>query len=263
MSRLLHVKRRGHYFTLSVYWRASMEQTGDQDDAPARGGGARERAAARVHGATVAHVVERLRDDVLGRRFVPGQRLVEKELTDRFGVSRGPVREAFRRLAAEGLIELEPHRGALVRRLSLREMQDLFQIRCELEALAARLAALASELARRERFAAEIAGIFKDVRRHSSTYMDENQRFHASIMRLAGNVQLSELCRQLRLPLIMAQVGDALTADVLAQSVAEHRLIARAILDRDPRAADAAMRAHLSRAAAFAVERFAGAAEPR
>ena len=227
-----------------------MEQTGDHDEA-APGG--------RVHGATVAHVVDRLRDDLLGRRFVPGQRLVEKELTDRFAVSRGPVREAFRRLAAEGLIELAPNRGALVRRLSQREMQDLFQIRCELEALAAKLAALAPEADRRERFAIEIAAIFKDARRHSAAYMDENQRFHASVMRLAGNLQLSELCRQLRLPLIMAQVGDALTADILAQSVAEHRLIAGAILDRDPQAADAAMRAHLSRAAAFAIARFAEA----
>jgi DNA-binding GntR family transcriptional regulator len=225
-----------------------MEQTGDPDDGAAPGG--------RVHGATVAHVVERLRDDLLGRRFVPGQRLVEKELTDRFAVSRGPVREAFRRLAAEGLIELAPNRGALVRRLSQREMQDLFQIRCELEALAARLAALAPEADRRERFAIDIAAIFKNARRHSAAYMDENQRFHASVMRLAGNLQLSELCRRLRLPLIMAQVGDALTPDILAQSVAEHRLIAGAILDRDPQAADAAMRAHLSRAAAFAVARF-------
>jgi DNA-binding GntR family transcriptional regulator len=233
-----------------------MERTGDDDGAPGRGGRARERSGARVHGATVAHVVERLRDDILGRRFAPGQRVVEKELTDRFGVSRGPVREAFRRLAAEGLIELEPHRGALVRRLSLRELQDLFQIRSELEALAARLAALAPDLARRERFAVEIGAIFKDARRHSSAYMEENQRFHASVMRLAGNLQLSELGRQLRLSLIMAQVGDALTADILAQSVAEHRSIARAILDRDPQAADAAMRTHLSRAAAFAVARF-------
>jgi DNA-binding GntR family transcriptional regulator len=240
-----------------------MEQTGDLDDASAIGVAARQRPGARVHGATVAHVVERLRDDILGRRFVPGQRVVEKELTDRFGVSRGPVREAFRRLAAEGLIELEPNRGALVRRLSLREMQDLFQIRSELEALAARLAAQASDLARRERFSAEIASIFNDARRHSSIYMEENQRFHASVMRLAGNLQLSELGRQLRLPLIMAQVGDALTADVLAQSVAEHRAIARAILDRDPHAADSAMRAHLSRAAAFAVDRFGRTDEPR
>ena len=226
-----------------------MEQTGDHDEA----------AGARVHGATVAHVVERLRDDLLERRFVPGQRLVEKELTDRFAVSRGPVREAFRRLAAEGLIELSPNRGALVRRLSRREMQDLFQIRGELEALAARLAAQAPEAERRARFAAEIAEVFSDARRHAPAYMDENHRFHASVMRLADNLQLSALCRQLRLPLIMAQVGDALTADVLAKSVAEHRVIAAAILDRDPQAADAAMRAHLSRAAAFALARFVAA----
>ncbi len=216
-----------------------------------------------IHGATVAHVVERLRDDILRRWFAPGQRLVEKELTERFGVSRGPVREAFRRLAAEGLIELAPHRGALVRRLSLREMQELFAIRCELEALAARLAAQAPDAARRARFALEIAAIFEDNSRHSSAYMEENQRFHASIMRLADNLQLCELGRQLRLPLMMAQVGDALTAAVLAQSVAEHRAIAKAIVAREATAPDAAMRAHLSRAAAFAIARFGQTDEKR
>src|ERR1700723_3733451 len=94
-----------------------------------------------AHGATVAHIVERLRDDILARRLPPGARLVESDLTTRFAVSRGPVREALRRLAAEGLIEHVPHRGALVRRLSPREIRELFQIRIELESLAARLAA--------------------------------------------------------------------------------------------------------------------------
>src|SRR5450432_3541354 len=86
-----------------------------------------------VHGATVAHIFERLRDDILARRLPPGARLVESDLTLRFTVSRGPVREALRRLAAEGLIEHVPHRGALVRRLSAREIRELFQIRIELE----------------------------------------------------------------------------------------------------------------------------------
>ena len=65
-----------------------------------------------LHGATVAFIVERLREDILTGRAPPGWRLVEWELTSRFGVSRGPVREALRRLAAEGLIEHWPHRGS-------------------------------------------------------------------------------------------------------------------------------------------------------
>src|ERR1700734_3172942 len=91
-----------------------------QIDAPAAGP---------AHGATVAHIVERLRGDILAHALAPGARLVENDLTLRFAVSRGPVREALRRLAAEGLIEHAPHRGALVRRLSPREIQELFQIR--------------------------------------------------------------------------------------------------------------------------------------
>src|SRR5271170_5056736 len=115
-----------------------------------------------AHGATVAHIVERLRGDILARRLSPGARLVESNLTERFAVSRGPVREALRRLAAEGLIEHVPHRGALVRRLSAREIEELFQIRLELESLAARLAAEADDADRRARFVEAIQPIFED-----------------------------------------------------------------------------------------------------
>ena len=94
-----------------------------------------------AHGATVDFIVERLREDILAGRLAPGSRLVESDLTARFAVSRGPVREALRRLSAEGLIEHRPHRGAVVRRLSERDIRELFQIRVEMEALAARLAA--------------------------------------------------------------------------------------------------------------------------
>ena len=92
-----------------------------------------------AHGATVAFIVEQLREDILAGRLPPGSRLVECDLTSRFGVSRGPVREALRRLTADGLIEHWPHRGAVVRRLTEREIRELFAIRIEMEALAARL----------------------------------------------------------------------------------------------------------------------------
>ena len=74
-------------------------------------------------------------------------------------------------------------------------------------------------------------------------------------MELAGNRQLADLSLRLQLPWIMAQVGDILTPDVLAESVTEHRALASAISACDPVAADAAMRAHLGRAAALALAR--------
>jgi DNA-binding GntR family transcriptional regulator len=208
-----------------------------------------------AHGETVAHIVERLRDDILARRMAPGARLVEADLTQRFSVSRGPIREALRRLAAEGLIEHVPNRGALVRRLSVDDIRDLFQIRMELESLAARLAATAPEPEKRARFEQAIAPIFDERPRETCAYLIENADFHAAVMELAGNRQLKELALKLQLPLIMAQVGDILTPQVLEDSVREHRVLATAIIARDELAADAAMRAHLGRAAVLAVAR--------
>jgi DNA-binding GntR family transcriptional regulator len=207
------------------------------------------------HGATVAHIVDGLRCDILARRLQPGDRLIESALTRRFSVSRGPVREALRRLAAEGLIEHAPHRGAVVRLLSARDIVELFQIRVEMEALAARLAALSPDKAARASFVEAIAMIFADAPRRMETYLDENAAFHAAVLSLAGNKQLQELSARLRLTLIMAQVGDALTVEVMSASVREHRVIAKAIVDGDGAAAAAATRAHLERAAALAVAR--------
>ena len=85
------------------------------------------------HGATVKYVYDHLREDILQRRLGPGSRLIENDLTQRFDVSRGPIREALRRLAAEGLIEHVPNRGGMVRRLSRTEMREFFEIRIELE----------------------------------------------------------------------------------------------------------------------------------
>jgi DNA-binding GntR family transcriptional regulator len=233
---------------------AAANRNGRKAGGPAGRGRARVAPTAPAHGATVAFIVERLREEILAGRLEPGSRLVESDLTARFAVSRGPVREALRRLSADGLIEHRPHRGAVVQRLTEREMRELFSIRIEMEALAARLAAAADAPDRRARFIASIEPIYSDGGRNPCDYLRENAAFHDAVMALADNRELRNLAARLQLPLIMAQVGDVLTAPVLAASVREHRLIAEAILKRDPVAASARMRAHLGRAAAVALE---------
>jgi DNA-binding GntR family transcriptional regulator len=231
---------------------AAVRRNGKTGQTPQR----RKRARAPVppaHGATVAFIVERLREDIWAGRLEPGSRLVESDLTARFAVSRGPVREGLRRLSADGLIEHRPHRGAVVRRLTEREIRELFLIRIEMEALAARLAAVADAPERRTRFAASIEPIHSEAARNPCDYLKENAAFHDAVMALADNLELRDLAIRLQLPLIMAQVGDVLTPPVLEASVREHRAIARAILERDPSAASARMREHLERAAAVAL----------
>ena len=238
---------------------AAVRKNGKIGRAPTRRRQARA-AVPPAHGATVAFIVERLREDILAGRLEPGSRLIECDLTVRFAVSRGPVREALRRLSADGLIEHWPHRGAVVRRLTEREIRELFLIRIEMEALGARLAAAAEAPDQRARFAASIEPIYSDAQRNSCDYLKENAAFHDAVMALADNLELRDLAGRLQLPLIMAQVGDVLTPPVLEASVREHRLIAAAIVDRDPDAASARMREHLERAAALALEgRAAGA----
>jgi DNA-binding GntR family transcriptional regulator len=198
----------------------------------------------------VEQVVSSLFSGLMSSRFAPGQRLIEADLTAEYGVSRGTLREAFRRLAADGLIEIVPHRGAIVRRLSPRDMTELFQIRTRLEGLAARLAAenMADDEVRAH-FESAIAPVWDDAPRTRSTdYLTENANFHEAILDASGNRQLALVSRQFQLPVIMAQVRGLLTPETMATSVAEHRLMARAILEGRADDGERLMQEHLARA---------------
>jgi DNA-binding GntR family transcriptional regulator len=210
--------------------------------------------AGRGRGTTVGHLVTHLKDGIFQGRYAPGQRLIEADLTRELGVSRGPLREAFRRLSAEGLIESVPNRGAVVRRLTATETQELFQIRAALETLAVQLAAANMAMPdTRARFEAAIGPIWSNQPREVPTaYLDENRVFHQAVADASGNLQLAALVHRLQLPLIMLQLSGALTPETLAKSNAEHRAIAAAILAGDAAGAAGIMRAHLERAAGFA-----------
>jgi DNA-binding GntR family transcriptional regulator len=84
-------------------------------------------------------VLEALRASIVNGRLAPGARLIERELIAMMGVSRTVIREALRQLEAEGLVDVVPHRGAMVRQLTLDEARDLYAIRALLEGLAARM----------------------------------------------------------------------------------------------------------------------------
>jgi DNA-binding GntR family transcriptional regulator len=209
---------------------------------------------ARGKGTTVDRVFLHLKEGILCGRYAPGQRLIEADLTRELEVSRGPLREAFRKLTAEGLVESVPNRGAIVRRLSHRETQELFQIRMALEALSARLAAEnISDPEVRDRFEESIKRIWDNEPRFAAVnYLDENRVFHQAVADASGSERLSALCRQMQLPLIMMQLSGALTPETLALSNQEHRRIAKAILTGNPKDASAEMEAHLDRARRFA-----------
>ena len=138
-------------------------------------------------------VLSRLRDLIVEGRLPPGARVPEKELCAEIGVSRTPLREALKVLAAEGLVELRPNRGARVRRFTEQDVRNLFEILAALESAAGRLACARitdAEIAAIERLHYDMYGYY--MRRELPAYFRLNQAIHLSIVEAARNPALKE-----------------------------------------------------------------------
>ena len=198
-------------------------------------------------GGTVDYVCTCIRQGIIEGRFVAGQRLIARDLTEEIGISRGAVREAFRRLAAEGTVDLIPNRGATVKRLSRRQVRELFQIRERVESLAAGLAAAQIDIGDNRRIFTECWELVRPTGQPIPwpEFIDNNRLYHRTIVDIGGNSQLSELITYLQLPVVMVQVGRAMQPDHFERSHRDHVAIAEAILAGDPAAAEEAMRAHV------------------
>lgn len=198
-------------------------------------------------GETVEFVVRHLVDGILHGRFAPGQRLVARDLTEEIGISRGSVREALRLMAADGLVDLVPNKGAAVRRLSRSQTRDLFQIREVLEGLAAKLAASRIGQGDNRRI---FETMWREMRPTGNRlpwdiFIEHNRTFHRTIVQVSGNEKLEDAIDKLQLPIMMVQVGRMMGDANIADSEEEHTEIAEAILAGDPTRAEQAMQRHL------------------
>ncbi len=192
-------------------------------------------------------VLDRLRDAIRRGRYVPGQRIREAEVAGWLGVSRTPVREAFRRLQSDGLLKLTPWRGAVVAELDRAQVMELYATRRTLEGTAAALAAQhASE--------AEIAEFF-DLLDQDAAAGDNvkrrtriNRQFHQALYRAAHNRYLMQALNALGDSLALLKSTTYEVPGRPDQARREHQKIADAIRRRDPDAAERATRAHIDSA---------------
>jgi len=185
---------------------------------------------------------DRVRQSIFDGELPPGMRLVERDLAARYGVSRVPVREAMRMLSQEGLVREFGARGMVVATLTLRESEELFEVRTALESLACRLAAekmtdmdlemLSSHLVR----AREELALGNVTAAHRA-----NSRFHDEINRVADNQALTLALEPLlgRLHWIFRQVSD------LPELIREHEALLSDIASGDPDSAGAAAVEHV------------------
>jgi DNA-binding GntR family transcriptional regulator len=213
--------------------------------------------------ALVDHLASTIRARVLAGEIAVGSRLRQERLAAEFGVSRTPIREALRKLQASGIVELQPNRGAIVRGPTAREIREGYEVRAELEGLAAELAATrihdadlrelhaAQRLFRRaiEKLVADgvADGASDDA---NGEWTHANDLFHRVIQEAAGNARLARIVRDLHRTFPRGLTWAALrrSSRLLEQNVEEHHAILEAIEGRDPAEARRRMVAHVRHA---------------
>ena len=189
---------------------------------------------------------DELEDDIVRGLYAPGQRLDESSLTERFSVSRTPVREALQQLSAVGLVEVIPKRGAFVARLGLTELVEMFDVMAELEGMCARLAARRIS----EVEAASLQDLLGNCEEaagagDADAYYYENERFHGCIYKASQNGFLESETRRLKARLQPYRRMQLQVTNRVQRSVEEHRAIVEAILSGDHAAAEASMKHHV------------------
>jgi DNA-binding GntR family transcriptional regulator len=167
--------------------------------------------------------------------YVPGQRLIEADLTRDYQVSRGPVREALKRLAAEGVLTLTRHRGAYVRSLSRAEVRDSLMVLEVLVGLMAKLAAKRigeGDNAERMRVAHQrLLGFASDG--GTAAFLDERRSFYDTILQIGGNHELQRMLPLMQIHLLRMQFQAYITPRDREKQFAEYKTITETILSGD------------------------------
>ena len=187
-----------------------------------------------------------LADEIVRGTLAPGAALDETDIARRFNVSRTPVREALRQLAASGLIDARAHRGAVVARPSLDRLTGMFEAMAELEALCAGLAAERMQPSERHRLEA----VHEELRVLSyagnpDRFHEVNERFHNAIYAGSQNGYIAEMTLATRVRVQPFRRAQFRNLGRLAKSHAEHDRVVVAILRGDKVGAAVAMRAHI------------------
>ena len=185
-----------------------------------------------------------LEEEIVSGEIPPGTVLRQEQLSDRFSVSRTPVREALRRLAALGLVSFVPNRGVRVRTLSRDELYEAFLVRAELESLATELAAArltAADLSELERAEERFCLLTHDLRRRhpgddrrglTADWVRANHAFHDVIYRVAQSPLVERMAKSARRtfsgPAVWAP-GDAEIDDLYEANDRQHRAIIQAL----------------------------------
>lgn len=191
-------------------------------------------------------VCESLRNAISKGVLKPGERLMEIQLAEELGVSRTPVREAIRKLELEGYVVMLPRRGTYVSSLTIRDVNEVFEIRTSLESLAAALASeriTDEEMDNLQRFLVQFANDIKSG--DMEHIVDTDMKFHDALYQASRNNRLVGIISNLRDQLTRFRTTSMSYPDRLKASLNEHRSLVEAIAQGDAKAAKAAAEFHM------------------
>jgi DNA-binding GntR family transcriptional regulator len=178
--------------------------------------------------------------------FVPGQHLLEPELTRRIGISRGSLREALKHLAAAGIVTLNRYRGAYISSLDKKSVLDLLDTLEPLACLAARLAATHCDTAEKKRSMKNAADSIESAGREGNRgrYLELRRHFYDIMLDIGGNQELARVIPLSRTDLFRAQVERFQTEHQRQRHVSGYAKIAAAVIEGNVTAAERAMKRH-------------------
>jgi DNA-binding GntR family transcriptional regulator len=194
-------------------------------------------------GDRIRHAIE---SDIVAGKLMPGAKLDEETLAERYGASRTPVREALKHLASQGLIELRPHTGAFVAKLTVGELAEMFETMAYLEAACAALASRRHTTEDRDALNAAHAVCAKAARKGDpDTFYAANARFHETVYFASHNAYLAAQTIALRNRLEAYRREATFHPGLISMTMAEHERILNAIFAMDETLAATLMRSHL------------------
>ncbi len=194
----------------------------------------------------VSVVHAELEQMILSGRLAPGEKLTELTIAAKLGISRGPLREAFRMLEEAGLVRITKNRGVFVRDIAVEEAIEIFDLRAAMDELVGRKLAVNITPAQIKEIRSMVDAMEKAVKEKDAYhYHLLNLKFHDRLVELAGNSKLSAIYRKLIKELSLFRRLNLEDGWLMPISASEHRQIVKAIASGDPDAAGKAMFEHV------------------
>jgi len=194
-------------------------------------------------------VYRKLKKEIIKGSFKPGNKILEGRIAEQMGISRTPVREAIRELAAEGFVTLSPNQGVVVRSVSVENIREVLQIHSVLEGLAARLSCEVTneeDLKELENYVNKMEKLVE--KKDLLTYSEVDLKFHELIVNICRNKRLIQMRRNISDQAQRYRISSLSIPRRLKESLKEHQKILEAFKTKDPKKADSMSQKHIQNA---------------